>query len=121
MLKILAIAGFLLLTALPAFAAETAYSSVIDDLPLMQGMVEKPDDTVIFDKPGGRIAEFSTKISAAPEAVKSFYQQVLPPLGWKPLRSSAFTRDGETLKMDFNKNGGETVIHFTLTPNAQGK
>lgn len=121
MLKIITTAGFLLLTVLPAIAAETTYSSVIDDLPLMQGMVEKPDDTVVFDKPGGRIAEFSAETAATPEAIKSFYQQALPPLGWKPSRSSAFTRDGETLKMDFDKNGGETVVHFMLTPNAQGK
>lgn len=121
MLKIITITGFLLLTALPAFAAETVYSSVIDDLPLMQGMVEKPDDTIIFDKPGGRIAEFSAETSAAPEAVKNFYQQALPPLGWQFRKTSTFIRDGETLKMDFDKNGGETLVHFTLTPNAQGK
>ena len=120
MLKIITIAGLILLTALPALAAETAYSSVIDDLPLMQGMIERPDDTVIFDKPGGRIAAFSAETSANPEAVKDFYQQALPPLGWKSPQPAKFARDGETLKIDFDKTGAKTVVHFTLTPNAQG-
>jgi hypothetical protein len=97
------------------------YASVIDDLPLMQGMAEKPDDTVVFDKPGGRIVEFSAGTSATPAAVRGFYQQALPPLGWKSLQSSTFARDNETLKIDFDKTGGETVVHFTLTPNTQGK
>ncbi len=122
MLKhLIMIAGFLLLAASPALAADTAYSTVLDDLPLMQGMVEKPDDTVVFDKPGGRIAEFSAETSAPAEDVKSFYQQALPPLGWTFLPSSGFTRDSETLKIDFDKTAEKTLVHFTLTPNAQGK
>ena len=119
--RIVTIAGFLMLTALPVMAAETVYSSVVDDLPLMQGMIEKPDDTVIFDKPGGRIIEFSAETSTAAEAVKSFYLQALPPLGWKSSRASQFTRDNETLKIDFEKAGKKTLVHFTLTPNAEGK
>jgi hypothetical protein len=121
MLRIKTIIGFLLLTALPALAAETVYSSVIDDLPLMQGMAEKPDDTVIFDKPGGRIVAFSAETSATAEAVRGFYQQTLPPLGWKSSQASKFIRDDETLKIDFEKSGAETLVHFTLTPNTQGK
>ena len=103
MLKRFTIIGFLLLAALPAFAADTVYSSVLDDLPLMQGMTERPDDTVIFDKPGGRIVEFSAETAESKEAVKDFYQQALPPLGWKAAQPLKFIRDKEELKIDFDK------------------
>lgn len=107
--------------AAPAIAAETAYSSVLDDLPLMQGMTERPEDTVIFDNPGGRIMEFSAETTASAAAVKEFYRQALPPLGWKQARPAKFIRDKEMLKIDFAKNNGETIVHFALTPANGGK
>jgi hypothetical protein len=128
MLKILTIAGFLLI-ALPALAADTVYSTVLDDLPLMQGMTEKPDDTVIFVKPGGRIVEFSAETTEPATAVKDFYQHALPPLGWKAAQPMKFIRDKEELKIDFDKAGGETpgvpagktIVRFALTPVSGGK
>jgi hypothetical protein len=129
MLKILTIIGFLLLTAVPALAADTVYSTVLDDLPLMQGMTERPDDTVIFDKPGGRIVEFSAETTEPAAAVKDFYQHALPPLGWKAAQPMTFVRDKEELKIDFDKKSGETpgvpagetIVHFALTPVSGGK
>ena len=115
------IAGFLLLNILPALAIETTYSSVMDDLPLMLGMTEKPEDTLIFDKPGGRIVEFSVSTGAKPAAVEKFYQEDLPPLGWKALQKDQFVRDDETLKLDFEKAEYETIVHFTLTPHDKGR
>lgn len=108
------IISFLLLTALPAWA--TVYSSVLDDLPLMQGMVEKPEDTVIFDKPGGRIVEFSVRTASSADEVKDFYKQALPPLGWKSRSPLKYVRETEALEINFDKMGGKTIVHFALTP-----
>lgn len=121
MTKIISIAGLLLLLAIPALAVETAYSSVMDDFPLMQGMKERPEDTVFFDNPGGRIVEFSAATAQSPEAVKNFYRQALPPLGWKVALPTKFVRDTETLKIDFDKKDGETIVHFALAPVNGGK
>ena len=115
------IIGFLLLNILPALAIETTYSSVMDDLPLMLGMTEQPEDTLIFDKPSGRIVEFSVRTPANAAAVQKFYGEDLPPLGWKVQSPAKFTRDDETLKLDFEKAGRETIVHFTLTPAKEGK
>ena len=89
----------------------------MDDLPLMLGMAEKPEDTLIFDKPGGRIVAFSVRTPANAAAVEKFYQEDLPPLGWKAVQPTRFVRDDETLKLEFEKAGRETIVHFTLTPN----
>jgi hypothetical protein len=116
MFRAFIIAGVLLLAALPASAAETRYSSVIDDLPLMQGMEEKPDSAVTFDAPEGRIVEIRLLSQSAPAAVRRFYAEALPPLGWKPQGNSAFVRDNEKLQISFEDNAGTTIVRFILTP-----
>lgn len=110
----------LLLMAAPARAAGTAYSTVIEDLPLMQGMQEKADEAVIFDQPGGRILETQTIVAAPPSAVTDFYAAALPSLGWQATSATTYTRDKETLTLAVERTGGLTAAHFTLTP-TEGK
>lgn len=107
--------AFLFVTA-PVSAAETAYSTVIEDLPLMQGMTEKADEAVVFDKPAGRIVEINAETAAAPQAVEQFYAEALPPLGWQTVAPATYARGDEKLKIDTEKRGAATVAHFTLTP-----
>ncbi len=115
--KLFLISAFALLFAVPAHAAKTAYFSAMNDLPMMRGMVELPADTVIFDKPAGRIVEFSARTAEPPRAVLKFYGESLPPLGWKPLKTGVFVRAHEKLKMDFSRQMDETLVSFALTPN----
>lgn len=120
MIKTLFIA--LLLLSIPAFAANTAYSFVIEDLPLMTGMIEQPEDAVTFDKPGGRIVETTALTQSNPAEVRAFYAAALPPLGWKPAGASKFLRDKEELTLDIDAKSGKTAVRFTLTPiNGGGK
>ena len=116
MLKTVSLLMFLALISLPAWAAATVYSSVLDDLPLMQGMAERPEDTVVFDNPGGRIIEFSTETTEPASAVRDYYQRALPPLGWKAAGMSQFVRDKEMLKIEFDKKGEGTIVRFAVTP-----
>jgi hypothetical protein len=108
--------ALLLLIAPPALAAQAVYSMVIEDLPLMPGMVEKADEAVVFDDPSGRIVETSAETSAAPTEIKKFYAGTLPPLGWQPSSSSGFIREDEKLNLDIEKKNGKTTVRFTLTP-----
>jgi len=122
MLKnIIALVMLLLLTSLPALAAPAAYSSVIEDLPLMPGMVEKTDEAVVFDKPGGRIVETSAEITAAALEIENFYRQTLPSLGWKALPSAGFVREEERLTLSIEKRGDAALVHFNLKPDHEGK
>lgn len=110
----------LLFLSLPAFAG-TAYSFVIEDLPLMSGMLELPDDAVTFDQPGGRILETAAETQANPAAVRGFYASTLPSLGWQLQGASVFVRNNEKLQLDIDSKGGKTIAHFTLTPITQGR
>jgi hypothetical protein len=118
--RIALISGLFLLINLPA-AAETGYSSVIEDLPLMTGMVERPEDTVVFDKPAGRIIEINATAVAMPEAIEKFYDETLPPLGWKTAGPLKFIRENETLKISIEQMEGGSLVHFSLTPGSKGK
>lgn len=111
MKRILWMAGLLCFLAAPALA-KTDYSTVIDDLPLMQGMVEHADDATIFDTPAGRIVEVTLTTKAPAASVQKFYAESLPPLGWRALSEMQFTRDGEFLKIDIAAH----EIRLTLTP-----
>jgi hypothetical protein len=121
MLKRIILAGaLLLLLNVSALAAETAYSGVIEDLPLMTGMTEKAADAVIFDKPGGRIVETEAETSSPMEEIERFYTETLPPLGWKKLAPTSFVRDNEKLVLSLERKGTIILVHFTLTPAAKG-
>lgn len=117
----------LLLLSIPAFAGtaysavNTAYSFVIEDLPLMNGMTELPEDAVTFDQPGGRILETTAVTAENPAAVRGFYAGALPSLGWQPQGATAFVRNNEKLQLDIDSKGGKTAAHFTITPLTQGK
>ncbi len=110
------------LAGMPVFAAQTVYSTIIEDLPLMPGMVERTNDAIVFDKPGGRIVETSAAISASAADIKKFYDETLPPLGWKVTGNwTTFTREGETLKLSLEKQDDAILVHFSLNPHHEGK
>jgi len=99
----------LLLLYTPAFAG---YSTVLEDLPLMWDMKERPQDTVVFDKTGGRIMEFAVETRAGEAEVQAFYKNALPPLGWVEFAGGVYKREGEVLKITVDGY----VVHFSITP-----
>lgn len=105
-----------LLLAAPALAAPAAYSLVIEDLPLMPGMTEKPETAVVFDSPAGRIAGTVAETTSAETDIIGFYAEALPPLGWTARPPAGFVRDGEALTIEIEQKNGAAFVHFNLTP-----
>lgn len=101
--------ALLLFAAVPAFA-ETHYSTVITDLPLMEGMTERADESVTFDDPTGRIVETVTTRPAGD--VAGFYRTALPPLGWREVRANVYRRDGENLTVTLKPD----AVQFKINP-----
>lgn len=92
----------------PALAA--GYVEGIDDLPLMPGLAQ--GEATVFDQAEGRIVESAASGAADPAAVRKFYSDSLPQLGWTAT-GDRWTRDGESLSLDIK--GG--TVHFRLAPN----
>jgi len=99
------------------------FVSVIDDLPLMSGLVEAGEG-VEFATPQGRIAETTAQATMegamSKKAVLDFYAQTLPQLGWTRAGEARFVREGETLDLVFGVagggQGGVLSVRFSLAP-----
>ena len=101
-----------------AFAVETPqFFSSVPDMPLMDGLTELTDQTVVFDKPEGRIVESVALIEGpAPDSVLSFYNQTLPQLGWTRIADLSFKRENEVLKVFVEANEGKNFLRLNIAP-----
>lgn len=102
-----------------------AFVSGIEDLPLMAGLVEAPDDALVFDSPVGRIVEAYASGDVTVGAVLDFYGAALPQLGWRSLERGRFRREDEILRLEFPQaDSGERktdlVVRFALRPAGPG-
>jgi hypothetical protein len=86
-----------------------------EDVPLMRELAPVKGSDLVFDKPEGRIVEASARGKVTKAAVRGFYASTLPQLGWKPSGES-WTRDTETLRLDFSGHDGDLLVTFTLLP-----
>ena len=106
-------------------AATDTYIAGVEDLPLMPGLTEKIEDRVIFDTPEGRILEAITwgavgTVSAS--AVKTFYRNTLPQLGWHPEKFEAkSSRESKAESISFAREGERLLIEFSPGSGASSK
>lgn len=111
-------AAFVALTlslAAPA-GAEDRFFSAVEDLPVMPGLAERADSTVVFQKPEGRIVEMTAEGAVSREAVVQFYDRVLPQLGWAREKDGSFRREAEKLRIAFASSGAGVAVNLTITP-----
>jgi hypothetical protein len=86
-----------------------------EDVPLMRELAPVKGSDIVFDKPEGRIIEASARGKVTKAAVRSFYASTLPQLGWK-VSGESWTRETETLHLDFSGHDGDLWVTFTLLP-----
>jgi|SRR5579863_7351763 len=109
------IAAVLLLTGPIAHAQEFVPGT--EDLPLMKELVTVDGSAVVFNKPEGRIIEATARGKVSISAVRSFYGETLPQLGWNAATSiDTWTRETETLRLDFAEHDGDLWVTFSLVP-----
>jgi hypothetical protein len=108
-----------LVLATPNVRAEV-YLSVIDDIPVMPGLVEQVNESVIFEAASGRIVTAITSGTKRPGldmgAALGFYAATLPALGWHAESPSRFTRDGEVMTLRVEQAQGRLTLRFDLRP-----
>lgn len=101
-----------LLFAAPAFA-QTAYFSALDDLPLPPGFSESAPPG-LFEAPEGRILAMSAEGAGEGLAVRDFYYETLPALGWAPAQSAdgalKFRRGRERLSFTLERVGARWLL-----------
>ena len=94
-----------------------AFLSVMGDVPLMDGLQELDLDTLLFDKPSGRIVQ-ATAVGKGVKAsaIAQFYRRTLPQLGWRNVAPNVFIREGEVLEIETVDSGDYGTIHFSVKP-----
>lgn len=114
---ILAILAALFLSAplTHPLAAESAFLSELEDLPLPPGLTEMPGG-MLFDSPTGRIVEATAQGEIGADRVLSFYTQTLPELGWQKVGQASFRRDNELLKIEMDTKRRPLLVRFSVVP-----
>ncbi len=101
----------------PSHGEETRFFEALYDVPAMPGLVEAKEQTMVFDKPDGKIALVTAQAKSRTQAqVEGFYAEVLPQLGWKKTKQNQYVRDGETLILAFSPLQGGIGVQFSLSP-----
>ena len=98
--------------------AQEAFVAGVEDIPLMAGLSEVPQLTLIFDAPSGRVVEAYAEGRVERASVSRFYARTLPELGWQSLGGDRFRREGESLVIDFPgaQPNLRLVVRFFLSP-----
>lgn len=98
-------------------AGQTQFFESIQDLPLMPGLVERLDSTLVFDKPEGRIVESRAEIrELSHEDVREYYAESLPQFGWQMAGQDIFVRQGEELELAFESESGRGILRVMVSP-----
>ena len=101
-----------LLFASPAFA-QTAYFTALEDLPLPPGFSESAPPGV-FESAEGRLVAVSAEGAGEGRAVRDFYYETLPALGWRESPRAdgvlEFRRGREQLTFTVERVGGRTLL-----------
>lgn len=100
----------------------TGFFRGIEDFPLMPGLTEIPDATLIFDSPSGRFVEAYATGRVAPAAMEQFYSTSLPQLGWSAATASSYEREGEALEIEIvgpAADDGTRTVRFAISPAGQ--
>lgn len=100
----------------PAGAAD-AFFEVLEDLPIMDGLVENQAASVTFETANGRIVEVEASGAVSAEAVRTFYAEILPQLGWTRVDDEDYVRDDERLQLTVSDaDRGRVIAAFSLSP-----
>ena len=93
------------------------FFSALDDVPLMSGLEELPDATVLFDKPEGRIIESLAYMHDIQEQeLLDFYNATLPEFGWGRIEENRFFRKKEYLEIYFENEDNTPLVRIMIKP-----
>lgn len=104
----------------PPYSKDQQFSSVMPDLPLMQGMTELPQEPDPQNPAKAKNPnETKAVVGGIHRQVTTYYQQEFWRNGWKnknPGTPNVFVKDGETITMTTEFSNGQTTVTFTRQP-----
>ena len=101
-----------------SFAKENlTFVEGIIDLPVFKNMNNLNENLLIFDTNQGRLIKAEIKGKEELSEAKSFYEEILPNLGWVRQNEDTYIRGKELMLISYIKKGKELFITFRISPN----
>lgn len=103
---------------------DSTFFTGIEDFPLMPGLSELSDATLIFDSPSGRFVEAYAVGKIASTTLQDFYHASLPQFGWQITGATTYEREGEALEISIvgpKADDGTRTIRFAISPLVVGQ
>lgn len=104
-----------------AYGADTQFFELLNDIPIMPGLEEIQNNTLVFDKAAGRIVQIDAfahqnnpKLNT--DSIMSFYDESLPQLGWQKVQKHTYIRENEKLEIYVRHENGFYIARFILSP-----
>lgn len=94
-----------------------SFFQYMNDIPLMDGLYESTEETMVFEKAEGRIVK-TTALSKTlkKDSIVKFYAIALPQLGWHATGENTYLRQDEQITIRFAEDSEYTLVYFTLEP-----
>ena len=103
---------FVVLSLIFSFGAQAAFIEGLEDVPVMEGLTQLPNDAITFGNEESRLVEaVLTSESKTFKEVSRFYKNTLPQMGWAYQgtrgRTLVFEREGEVI--DISEESAEPL------------
>lgn len=113
--------SFLLISSISSTKAQGSFFETLYDIPIMEGLVEIPEEALDFDKPDGRISQavaYGENLEKGD--IQTFYNQTLTQMGWAQESDGIYLREQEKLLISIEKIGKDAPlslqVKFQLMP-----
>lgn len=84
----------------------------------MPGLYERAEETLIFDKAGGRVIESYADIEGSlnQRDVEAYYAASLPQFGWRAVSGARYVRADEVLEYKIENTSNEKIFTVRISP-----
>jgi hypothetical protein len=100
----------------PAAAEDSDPQTVLDDIPLMQGLQKAEDKDILRILPEGGASNQAVAVGVVDvDDVYNFYKRALPAQGWQTLGARDYWRGNVTLHINAQADGKLSTVTYTET------
>ena len=99
-----------------AICNEISFVNGINDIPIFKNMKNIEDSLVVFDTNKGRFVTSEIYGENNQKKIKSYYEKILPNLGWKKIKPSKYQRDNEILDLEYKNIDEKVHLIFKISP-----
>ena len=99
-----------------AICNEISFVNGINDIPIFKNMKNIEDSLVVFDTNKGRFVTSEIFGENNQKKIESYYEKILPNLGWEKIKTLKYQRDEEILDLEYKNIDEKVHLIFKISP-----